>query len=252
MGTVGRIFEAWRAPLAVARLLERHGVPDLEAIIRKIMVAAPQEKAEAPRDYTTNIVEAIGSLAFGPLDMLDNLDNLDMSTEVVFTASDVVQKIKSLADEAEEVDTEWASSQKVGLILSNLRVPKKRDGSSTKRTRLKALSLQAVLDMLLSYGLLPGNMSNMSNMSNDMDGADSSTSETSEYGPQPNGHDSEADTPANSREQQLCRYCHKSECTLTPGGQFCRLSEEDKQRWSEPGFSDDARDEDDISDEGSI
>ena len=42
-----------------------------------------------------------------------------------------------------------------------------------------------------------------------------------------------------------CRFCHKPDCELTPWGQFCRLSEEDKQRWNEPGFSfvDDGRED---------
>ena len=76
---VGRTFQVWRAPLTVARLLERHGVAGLEGRVRGVMRLARREGAEAPdADRTTWVVRAIVAHAFpaargslrdgGPLD----------------------------------------------------------------------------------------------------------------------------------------------------------------------------------------
>jgi hypothetical protein len=37
--------------------------------------------------------------------------------------------------------------------------------------------------------------------------------------------------PDDAEAGQACRYCHRSGCVLTPWGQECRFSEEDKLRW---------------------
>ena len=41
-------------------------------------------------------------------------------------------------------------------------------------------------------------------------------------------------------EQASCRFCEKPGCVLTPGGWTCRLSEEDRQRWSQKAGAEEA------------
>lgn len=248
---IGRAFEVWRAPIAVARLFEKHGVAGLEATIRKVMEATIQEKSEDPDNRTTKVVAAIGTLVFG------SLDTLDTSIEVDVTSAEVAQKVKDLADPDENL--EWATPTRIGLVLKSLRIPKKRDDTTPKRTRLKTITGTVALRLLRAYGLLPIRVSKASEASNPSNGPAGANSSTSESDAGLNGHgDAEADhvgqedspdsansdDSAKSREQQPCRFCHKPDCRLTPGGQFCRLSEEDKQRWSKPGFffADDTRD----------
>src|SRR5262249_22262897 len=65
MAGVGRAFEVGRAPLAIARLFERHGVEGLEATIRRIMTSAGEEKSEDPSNQTVAVVAAIAALVLG-------------------------------------------------------------------------------------------------------------------------------------------------------------------------------------------
>ena len=59
----GREFEPWRALIAVARLLERHGVPGLEGRIRAVMRAYRSEKADLlDGDRTVLVVRALLTL----------------------------------------------------------------------------------------------------------------------------------------------------------------------------------------------
>jgi hypothetical protein len=158
--TVGRPFEPWRAPLAVARLFDRHGIVGLEKTIREVFSKSTEEKRENPRDYATKVIEALGFLVFGESDNWTCLDNLDKYTEISVTADQVSKTIKDLA--SPEEDTEWTTPQRIGLIFNSLRIKKQRDQSSTKRTRFRTLRKIDVADMLRSYGLSPNNMSNMS------------------------------------------------------------------------------------------
>ena len=48
--TFGRVLEPWRPLLAVARLMDRHGVSGLEASIRKVMRAYQSERATLMED----------------------------------------------------------------------------------------------------------------------------------------------------------------------------------------------------------
>ena len=145
---VGRSFEVWRAPLAVARLFERHGVAGLEATIRRVINAATQEKREDSSDYTTKVVEAIGAVVFAVSDVSDVSDKSDVYTET-FTAEQIAKKIVELADLDE--DMEWATAKRVGWIFSSLRLPKKPD-SSKKKTRFRKITRELVISLLLSYG----------------------------------------------------------------------------------------------------
>jgi hypothetical protein len=160
---VGRDFEPWRAPLAVARLFERHGVSDLEAAIRHVMTAAQQERSDAPSNYESKVVEAIGVLAFGLPDDRTASDASDgFRKSIEFTATHIVQQIKEHAEMGE--DTAWATAQQVGYTLNTLRVPRKRDPSTKKRERLRRLNKGDVADMLRAYGLSPTKPSDMSDV----------------------------------------------------------------------------------------
>jgi hypothetical protein len=218
---VGRNFEPWRAPLAIARLFERHGVSGLEKTIRSVMDASTNEKADAPRDYATKVVEALGVLIFGPSDSWTVPDGSDGNTEVSFTAGQIVQQIKELAHEEE---VEWASPEKVGRVLESLRVPKVRDKSTKKRERLRTLHKADVLSMLRSYGLLshqPSEPSGTVRPSEHVNGATNGWTNT----------DFDWNT-GTRRGSSACQHCGNPRCWLTPGGWACRLSNADKERWA--------------------
>lgn len=154
---VGRFFEVWRAPLAVARLFESLGVKDLEATIRRTIELTTQEKRENPSDHTTKVVEAMAALIFGVSDVSDVSDKSDVCKETL-TAEEIVKKIGDLASDVssneEGSDSSWATTKRVGWILSSLRIPKKIDTSTKKKTRLREVKRNLMLSLLRSYGYL--------------------------------------------------------------------------------------------------
>jgi hypothetical protein len=99
------------------------------------------------------VLEALGVLAFGSSDVSDIAYVSDvLRGDIEFTAEHVVQQIKALADSEQE--TEWATARRVGWQLGSLRVAKKRDPSTKKRTRLRTISKADVFGLLCSYGLV--------------------------------------------------------------------------------------------------
>jgi len=137
----GRSFEVWRAPLAVARLFERHGVQGLEETIRKVMTDASEEKLDNSSDYATKVVEILATLTFGLSDVSDVSDDSDVCREVevkTVSAKQVSDKIQELT--TEEDDLEWATPKRIGWIFNTLRLPKKKDTSTKKNARLREVT----------------------------------------------------------------------------------------------------------------
>src|SRR5262249_54324801 len=150
---VGRGFEVWRAPLAVACLFEKHGVKGLEATIRQIMKIAGEEKSEDPNNHTVQVVRAIGAFVFNVSDVSD-LSDLSDVYRGEFTATQIAEKVHELAEEDDE-DVAWATYRAVGWVFSDLRLPRKRDTSTKKSTKLRVVTQELVLNLLRSHGLLP-------------------------------------------------------------------------------------------------
>lgn len=147
---VGRQFEVWRAPLAVARLFEKYGVEGLEGTIRTILSASMEEKQEELSDHTTLVVRAIAAFCFGVSDISDVSDKSDILRERV-SATEIADKVKELAEAGEE--TEWATPKSIGWIFSSLRLPKEIDTSTKKKTRYRKVDEDLIFDLLCSYNL---------------------------------------------------------------------------------------------------
>jgi hypothetical protein len=155
-GIIGREFEPWRGVLTVARLLERHGVDDLEARMRSVMEAYQREKGELMGDdRTVAVVRALVRLAVEGADVSDVLDNADvLSGGVRFTAQDVVNAIKAADEESGETETEWATPKRIGQTLKRLRAGSPDREADRKRTRYRKATKGELLALGRSYGVL--------------------------------------------------------------------------------------------------
>jgi hypothetical protein len=121
--------------------------------------AAQQERVDAPSNCESKVVAAIGAHVFGVSDVSDISDVPDVYMET-FTAQQIVEKVIAMAEEGE--DLAWATSRKVGWIFSSLRLPKKIDTSTKKSTRLREVTKDMTLRLLVSHGILPLRMSETS------------------------------------------------------------------------------------------
>jgi hypothetical protein len=146
----GRLYDCWRAPLTVARLLERHGVEGLETRIRTVMTCYVHERGDDGQDdrmllLVRTLVEMVRND-----DMVTLGDVDDMSGEGYhqFKASEVPGRLKAVADE--DADIDWATSQRIGRMLASLRI---RRAKRTGKERGWLLSLADAIDLARSYGL---------------------------------------------------------------------------------------------------
>jgi hypothetical protein len=147
---VGRELEPWRALIAIARLLERHGVAGLEWRIRSVMRAYQAEKSDLlTSDRTILVIRAL--LAIVVDDTSDAHDTNDTSTaEVTLSSSKIAETVKRIADEDEQ-DGEWASPSRVGRILKRLRIKK---ADRTAKQRGWVLSFASVRGLARAYGVI--------------------------------------------------------------------------------------------------
>jgi len=148
----GREFEPWRAVLVVARLVERHGVPDLEKRMRDVMMAFSREKSEILGvDRTMLVIRALLHHA----DISDISGVSDVSNgQISVSASGIVESLKALASADDELDIEWASPRSVGRILRRLRLRQERD-ADRKRCRRWKISKRDLASLAHAYGLMP-------------------------------------------------------------------------------------------------
>jgi hypothetical protein len=147
---VGREFEPWRALIAIARMLERHGVEGLERRIRLVMRAYQAEKSDLlTSDRTILVIRAL--LALVEDDTSDTRDADDTSgAEVTLSSSKIAEVVKRIADDDEQ-DGEWASPSRVGRILRRLRIKK---AERTAKQRGWVISLASVRALARAYGVI--------------------------------------------------------------------------------------------------
>lgn len=147
---VGRELEPWRALIAVARLMERRGIADLEKRIRSVMRAYQAEKSDLlTSDRTILVIRAL--IALIPDDTSDARDANDTKTaEFTLSSSKIAEAVKRIADEDEQ-DEEWASPSRVGRILKRLRIKK---AERTAKQRGWVLSFASVRGLARAYGVI--------------------------------------------------------------------------------------------------
>jgi Domain of unknown function (DUF3854) len=167
---VGRDWERWRALVAVARLLERHGVDGLEKDVREVMSAYHKETSDLQNHSRVALVLR-GLLRLANLDSSDIRtlqDVSDISSEPLkITASQVVDSLKAIqsegGEEAEDEEGEpgeeqsskpwYHSSRSVGRLLSKLRLKETRDPSQ-KRERYRVTSAKDIFHLALAHHIV--------------------------------------------------------------------------------------------------
>jgi hypothetical protein len=127
--TVGREFEPWRAILAVARLIERHGVQGLEARMRGLMEQyRPQRSEIVGLDKTRLAIQALLRIA----DISDISDVSEVTGEIAVSAAQVVDAIDEMPnvpgayDDDIYQEKQWPNARSVGRVLRRLRVRQER------------------------------------------------------------------------------------------------------------------------------
>ena len=140
----GRLYDCWRAPLAVARVMERHGCDGLEARIRSVMACYLSEhRSFQEDDRTAVLIRAICR-------MVERSPSLD-GGDIRFSASDLAQHI--IAEASDEADTEWVTSKRLGRMLRGLRL---RQAARTGRERGWLINAEEAANLAASYGLAEG------------------------------------------------------------------------------------------------
>ena len=147
----GREFEPWRAVLAVARLLDRHGVTGLEGRVRSVMARYRRERPDLlADDRVVLVIRALVALVGD--DRSDGHDGHDSTSGgVTVASSDLREKVHELAAD-EERGVEWATNERVGRTLGRLRVER---AEQTARRRGWTLRADTVAGLARAYGILP-------------------------------------------------------------------------------------------------
>lgn len=162
----GRDLEPWRAALATARLLEHHGVPNLEVDVRTIMRNYFDERDDyIPSDRQRAVALAVVRFAEKQIEsslgrkLSDVSDVSELRTLLfegwTFSAKDVVDMLKVLAvdgeDEGIEVP-EWVTPKVVGWQLSKLRVRCHRTPDK-RRTRQREINLSELQGFAAAFSI---------------------------------------------------------------------------------------------------
>ena len=154
-GAVGRDFEPWRALVACARLMERHGIEGLEADIRSAMEAYRTERTDDGDDWTVCVIAALVALA---LDTKTTSDTMDTNKgEWQLTATEVSKRVETMYPEAlhptkDGAMKHWASASRIGRILAALRLPHGRQATA-ERTRLWTVTRDNLIGLAMAYGV---------------------------------------------------------------------------------------------------
>jgi hypothetical protein len=124
-GLVGRQYERWRAPLAVARLVERHGIAGLEETLRGIARAALEEAGSGEHyDLTRLVLLALCRCAVSAVSAV----KFETPRDMALTTAAITEATRdaALAEET-DIDLESITDRRVGRILGLLRFQKSRD-----------------------------------------------------------------------------------------------------------------------------
>ena len=229
-GYVGRDFEPWRAVVATARLLDRHGAQGLEEGVRAAMKRYFAERADIlGDDWTLAVVRALVGYAEEHLDdagepqqgqmsdMSDMSDIADMSMgEWTLSATQVSVMVKAQLDEDDDEEDKPSHSMviRVGKILAHLRLSAVRD-SKKRRSRGWRFSLDDVKRLALAFhidtGLLHSDMrANAAGVSLQDMSAMSDMSDMSDAG---NGHH-----PADPLQGEIAAYTAYARAKRDAGG----------------------------------
>jgi hypothetical protein len=149
----GRLYDCWRAPLTVARLLERHGVEGIEARIRNVMSCYVQERGDDRQDDRMLLLvrTLLDMVRGGDTMTLGDTDDTRLEGCHRFKASEVPTHLKAIADE--DADTEWATSSRIGRMLASLRIER---APRSGKERGWLLSLHDAIEVARSYGIDSG------------------------------------------------------------------------------------------------
>jgi Domain of unknown function (DUF3854) len=163
---VGRDWERWHAIIAVARLFERHGVPNLEADMRAVLSIYREEKDELEGiSRISFVIKALMRIAkLKESDVWTFADVSDVSSETLqVSASQIVEVLKDIVTaeqgEGEAVEGEdddalaWINARSVGKILSKLRFKRERD-LSRKRGKFRLITPLEIAQLAIAHHLI--------------------------------------------------------------------------------------------------
>ena len=120
----GRNLEPWRAVLAVALWLDRHGVKGLWPRMDQLSVDYQSERIDLePGDLTALVIRALVQLVFN--DVSDVGDVSDVSKVTPLETSRITEAARKVAEDLEtDIDPDYITSRRVGRVLGKMRVKK--------------------------------------------------------------------------------------------------------------------------------
>lgn len=121
----GRNLEPWRAVLAVALWLDRHGVGGLFRRMEQLSMDYQSERIDLePGDLTALVIRALCRYAVNA----DSAVSLETSKKFTFKTAQIVEVVKEIAEETEaDIDPDYITSRRVGRALGKMRLKPDRD-----------------------------------------------------------------------------------------------------------------------------
>lgn len=155
LDVIGRDFEPWRAAVASARLLDRHGTGGLEDTVRGVMARYNEEKPELlGESHSVAVVRAlVGYLEDALLDTPDTVDTSDTYTrEWTLSATAITALIEKASSQDDRGHAAWASPTRVGMEASRLRLKRVRS-TDKSRERGWSFSVSDVVRLADAHGV---------------------------------------------------------------------------------------------------
>jgi hypothetical protein len=197
----GRQYDCWRAPLAVARLLDRHGVVGLEDRIRSVIAAYQQERQEDQDDDRTAVLIRALLLMMGTSDISDVMTLGDVRDKTLtFSSAGVPDHIKQVVEDGSDI--EWATSRRIGRMLARLRL---RKAPRQGKRRGWLLTAAEAAELARSYGVVSVAES----------GTPGTPASESEESPVQTSPMSQTSLMSPGDEPPICESCGKAEVTGT-------------------------------------
>jgi len=149
---MGRAFEPWRAVIAIAKLLEKHGAVELESRMRATMLAyQTQKQTFLPADPIALVIQAVLRLIPDVADVADVLTFLcETPREHRFKTSEITKEVFRLAKDYDVgVELGEHPGKKIGHLLSKLRFVK-ADEEDSRGWKIKGPEL---VRLAKAYGI---------------------------------------------------------------------------------------------------
>ena len=140
---MGRNLEPWLSILTIAEFLQTKGVEGLAERMHNLAYHYQQERKDIEKDQLGRLVAQAIIRCIEKLidDMSDDNDDSDNKKEIhskyIIESSSITKEAKSIAEQEDsDILSEQISSQKVGRLLSKMRIEKTREEGKGTRQRI--------------------------------------------------------------------------------------------------------------------